>query len=607
MLLLQYCFKHKFQLWLMVGLMLFADLILLLQPVYGRNQASQSIKVIQPELNHKLTLFILTNPQKKQINLSLIAHNQVAVPTSPLLAQTSQILRQQWQIKLVAAVNQEKNLTREAFRQLGIKTSINWRQKFALNMTIKPQKTANSVISLLEKPQIPQENIIAPSNLSGWLNISFIEDIYWTKRNDLDSGLQPLQINFDSAINYQGWVLENKFALVNSDWERRHTSIVKDDPGQSVRYILGDFSRRKRGWQKGDNLVGFTMVKNFALQPHRYPQPVGEYELFLASASEVDVKVNGNHSKTLHLDAGRHQLRDFPLKRGINTIEVLVKNEIDESKTIKFEIPYDGTNLAAGVEEFAYSLGFPAVQIKGEKSYQLDRPTLSFFHRSGLNNRLTLASYGQIENSQQLLGMEVIWATPVGNWQLDTAMSNFADGGIDYAFKLNYLYQKNAAKRQLFNVGVQYRGKNFVAPGETNSASLGGYKISVNYRQTIWSDVDFQVGLNYQFAGEKTDRGDVSLSLSKPLSRNIQGSLTLKQKFTNDSEEDDFSISLNLSSNLTPKRRSSKVAINPQTQTNQIVWQNPNSNEKIHTTATSFLSPSRKTFNSNVEYRDKFA
>ena len=551
--------------------------------------------------------FILNNQVKGQIIISLLPNDRVSFPASPLLQETESLLRPEWQEKLVAAVNSEGNLTLEAFQQIGIEATFDQRT-LELQILIPPEKLQTSVIPLLGESIPPEaEKALPPSNVSGWVNVRILEDIYWSGKNSADLGLQTIRIDFDSAVNYRGWVLENNFALVGSNWQSYYTSLVKDNPQKSLRYILGDFYLTTRGWQQGGELAGIAVAKNFSLQPYQTNIPVGKYEFLLKRPAQVDVIVNGILTRQLKLAAGRHDLRNFNLSTGVNNIQLVIKDDLGNTETIDFLIPFDFRTLAPGVQEFAYSLGFPVNQIDGGRSYEFNNPTVSIFHRAGITNNFTLGGYGQGDLNQQLLGIEGIWATSVGNWQLDTAVSHSHDRGIDYAVKLDYLYrsanQNNTANRE-FDLSLEYRGENFVAPGEEDLSDLAGYDIAANYRQQLLADLDLNLGFNYRFGTEESNTGNISLGLSKPLNNYMRGSLTLQKKLNGDGEPDDFGINLNLSWSPPRSRQSITASSNTTTKTNQIFWfsRSPHLINGISTTAALFTSPTGNTLNGSLEY-----
>ena len=597
-------FVYKFLRSVLIGLIVILCVLTSSKSIYAQTQPNNANS---KQIQQIFVPFILNGREKGQIIISLLSHDRVSFPASPILQGTESLLRPEWQEKLVAAVNQAGNLTPEAFQQIGIEATFDQRT-LELKIQIPPEKLQTSVIPLSGESIPPEaEKALPPSGFSGWVNVRFLEDIYWSGKNNAELGLQPIQLNFDSAVNYRGWVLENNFALAGINWQRYYTSLVKDNPQKSLRYILGDFYLTTRGWQRGGELAGIAVAKNFSLQPYRTNIPVGKYEFLLKRSAQVDVIVNGIRTRQLKLAAGRHDLRNFNLSTGVNNIQLVIKDDLGNTETIDFLVPFDFATLAPGVHEFAYSLGFPVDQIDGRRSYELDNPTVSIFHRAGITNNFTLGGYGQGDLNQKLLGIEGIWATSVGNWQLDTAVSHSHDGGIDYAVKLDYLYrsanQKDTANREL-ELGLEYRGKNFAAPGENNLSDRAGYDLSSNYRQKLSANLDLNLRFDYRFGTEESNSGNISLGLSKPLNKYLRGSLTLQKKLNGDDEQDDFGINLNLSWSPPRSRQSITASSNTTTKTNQIFWvsRSPDVVNGISKTAALFNSPTGNTFNGSLEY-----
>ena len=598
---------YKFYRILLTWLILTLFILINSKSALAQNQHNIANKLDYPDAQQIFVPLILNNQEKGQIILFLLPNDQISFPSSLIIQYTAELLSREWQEKLVTAIDQTGNLTLEAFQQIGIEAKFDQRQ-LELQIQIPPEKLKTSIIPLRGESLPPEAlKALAPSDLSGWVNLRVIEDIKWSGNNSSDLGLQPIKLSFDSAVNYKGWVVENNFAFVGSNWERYYTSLVKDNPQKSLRYILGDFHLNTRGWQQGGELGGLAIAKNFSLQPYQTHIPVGKYEFLLKSPAQVDVIVNGIRTRQLKLGAGRHNLRNFSLSTGINDVQLVIKDDLGNTETIEFLVPFDFATLAPEVKEFAYSFGFPVNQTKEGRSYELDNPTLSVFHRSGITNNFSFGGYGQADLSKQILGMEGIWATSIGNWQLDTAVSHSADLGIDYAVKLDYFYrnanQNNIANRE-FDLNLEYRGENFIAPGEDDSSVHQGFGISANYRQKLLDEVFLNLGLNSRFGKKKANTGDISLGLSKQLNNSLRGGVTFQKNLNSNGKENNFGVSFNLSWSPPHSRQSISTSSSTKTNTNQIFWvsRSPNIINGINTKVGLFNSPTGKTLNGSLEY-----
>jgi outer membrane usher protein len=575
------------------------------QPRDRQNHFSSS------EIQRVLVPFFIDGEEKGQILVFLLPNNQIAFQAAPILQQTAEILIDEIQQRLESAVNNEGNLTLEAFTQNGLEATFA-RRKLELQIQIPPEKRRKKTVILGGEGVPPEaENALPSSDFSGWTNIRAIGNLFWSQKNSSPLGNDSINLNFESALNYQGWVLENSITFLSDNpnpWQRDFTSLVRDDPQNAIRYTVGDFSLFGRGFRGGGEFLGVAMAKNFSLQPYQRTVPSGEYEFFLENPATVEVFVNGNLTQVLKLPAGRHDLRNLNLNTGLNNVRLVITDNLGRQEIINFSVAFDFDLLASNVQEFAYALGFPADRDRGGRSYDFDRPTLSIFYRAGLTNNFTLGGYFQGDLNEQLVGVESIWATPLGNFGIETAFSHSNRLGTDYAVRLGYRYRgnsgDNSSEREL-DLSAQYQSENFTIPGESDSFEPFAYEISAIYRQRLFDDIRMNLGVNYRFGGreEVADSADISLGFSKPLLRGLQANLIFNQQFNIDGK-DDFGIALNLSWSPGRSRQFVRASTNTITQINQFSWflNSPYPIDGINTSVAFQNDSTRDDLNFGLEY-----
>ncbi|MGK7874076.1 MAG: fimbria/pilus outer membrane usher protein [Xenococcaceae cyanobacterium] len=596
--------------------------IIIFKPLSAYAQANvEELKEIfnnssSSEIDRVFVTFLINGKEKGQVLIFISPDDQISFQATPVLQQTVDILLEEVQQQLEAAVNPEGNLTLQSLREIGIEAEFDQR-RLELQIEILPEKRQTAFIPLVGEGIPPEaEKALPPSDFSGWLNIRIAEDIRLSGRNTSIIGRQPINIDFDSALNYKGWVLENNFAFREDSpnpWQRNFTSLVRDDPQNALRYNLGDFSLstrdfQGRDFQGGGEFGGIAVAKSFFLQPYQKTFPVGEYELFLENPATVEVFVNGGLTRILELEAGRHNIQNFNLSTGINDITLVIADDLDRTKIINFLVPFDFRLLAPGGQGFAYSFGFPANRITAERSYDLARPTLSLFHRAGLTNNLTLGGFFQGNPQQQLVGFEGLWATTLGNFEMETAFSNLNNIGSDYAVKLEYRYrnnyQNNPSDRD-FNLSIEYRGENFTRLGELTASNGLAYEIAANYGQKIFEDINMNISVNYRFGRQEivSDSGTIYFLLSKPLSKGLRVNSSLNQGF-NINGQDDLGMTLNLSFIPPRSRQSVRTSINTITETQQInwFWSSPYLVNGVNRNVTLQNSPTGDNLDASLEY-----
>lgn len=563
------------------------------------------------EVQRVFVPFFVNGEEKGQVLVFLVPDRSISFQSAPILQQTREILIDEIQQELESAVTSDGNLTLEAFTNKGLEATFDLR-KLELQITIPPDKRRKTTV-ILGGEGVPPEaaNALAPSDFSGWLNIRAIGNLFWSEKTNSAFGSNAIALNFDSALNYRGWVLENSLTFLSDDsnpWQRDYTRIVRDDPQHQIRYTIGDFSLSGRGFRQGGEFLGIAMAKNFSLQPYQRTVPSGEYEFFLDSPATVEVFVNGNLSQVVKLPAGRHDLRNLNLNTGINDVRLVITDDLGRETILNFSIPFDFDLLADGTNEFALALGFSGDRANGGRTYNFDLPTLSLFYRTGVTNKLTLGGYFQGDLEGQLVGVEGTWATGIGNFALETAFSHSSDLGCDYAIQLGYRYrsqgENNSSDREL-NVSLEYQGENFTIPGDFDLSNDFAYEISASYRQRLFDDLSLNLGANYRFGGreEEDNSANLSLGLSKPLFDGLQANLVLQQQVNIDGK-DDFGIGLNLTWRPDRGRQFVRASTNTLTDINQVSWFF-NSPYLVNGTTSSVVfqnEPTRDDLNASLEY-----
>lgn len=505
----------------------------------------------------------------------------VRFQAAPFLAQIAEILRPDIQEKLQAAVDREGNLALEVLRQNGLEAIFDERQ-LELQIQVPPAQRKTSVYNLREQGLPPEaKDALRPSAVSGYINLRGGQDYVWSGQQATTTGRQPLRLDLEGAFNYKGWVLEGSGTFTeggNPAWGRGDLRLVRDAPAQALRYVVGDLSIPITGYQSSRPLLGVAVARNFSLQPYRVTRPVSEFEFFLETPSQVEVFINGFLVQTLQLPAGQQDIRDLPLSSGINDVQLVITDAVGRVQRLDFPAAVASDLLAPGLEQFAYSLGFPSQAENSGYSYIWNRPTLSLAYRRGFSNILTMGGYLQADPKQQLIGFEGAWATSYGNLGWDAALSHASYRGTDYAFRLRYEYLrfgKNDSSQRKFRLALEHRGTRFTTLDALPFRNDFSWDISANYSQRLFWGISSDLGVNYQFGrAEVHDSYGSFLRLSKSFSNGLGINLNLnyrKDRAGNDEQRAFFNLFWSL-----PRKRQSIIAstdINTSgSPTSQITW-----------------------------------
>ena len=479
--------------------------------------------------------FFIDGQQRGQVLLTLGNIPAVRIQAALLLAETEKVIRPDTQAKLRSAVDTQGNLSLEVLLENGLQATFD-RSKLELQIQVTPAQRRTNVAQLNTSRLPPDiEKAVLPSTFSGYVNFRADKDYIWSDSGQTNIGLQPLRLAVDGALNYQNWVFEGRGNFTEGRepaFTRGDLRVVRDAPAQALRYVVGDLSLPITGHQNSQPQLGISVAKNFSLQPYLVTRPISQFEFFLEKDSLVDVLVNGRLQRTLQLRAGRQDIRDLPLNGGINDVELVIKDEVGQVQRLNFYKPVAGDLLAPGVQQFAYSVGVPSLESKGDRTYDFTQPILTSSHRLGITNQLTLGSYLQADFYQQLGGLEGVWATNYGNFGWDIALSHDQELGIDYAGKLRYEYLQvgaNNPSQRSFRLTVESKGRNFVRVGEANPRNNFLYDITANYSQKLFWNMRGNLSTRYQFGRDIPNTYRVSLGLSRSFRNGLNVNLNLSQ------------------------------------------------------------------------------
>lgn len=494
------------------------------EDVFGRPQNTAVQQVIAP--------IILNNQSAGQVLVIVPGGNQVdvLVATDDFLAAVTDALRSDIAAQLAAVSQPNGTLNLRSIRELGIAINFDSR-RLELQVSI-PAALRQTAVLDVNSANVPPElaHALPPSRMSGYLNLRGGQDIVWSGAADT-TGRQPFRLNFDGAVNLDGWVLEGSLNFTEAGspaWQRGPIRVVHDDIASAVRYQIGDLAVPMRGYQASLPMVGVGVARNFALQPFRVTRPVSRFEFFLERPSTIEVFINGQAVQTLRLDPGPQDIRNLPLNAGINGVQLVVTDDLGRVERLDFATGVSGDLLAPGVQQFAYSLGFPAEgdsPSSAPQAYDFSQPVLNLSHRFGVNDTLTLGAYFQGDLSTQLVGIEGTWATTIGNIGWDAALSLDQDSGIDGAARLYYdwLFQgATSTTSRSLRLSAEYRGLHFmtVAAGVPNNST--GLDLSLAYSQTIFRDTRVTLSGRYQFTRDQpSDAYSLTIGLAKPIARGL--------------------------------------------------------------------------------------
>ena len=240
-------------------------------------------------------------------------------------------------------------------------------------------------------------------------------------------------------------------------------------------------------------------------------------EVELTEPSTVEVFINEKSVYRRELQAGIYELKDFAFEQGVNNGRIVVTplDNPDAKRERTFDIDYDSRLMAKGDILYAFGISTPI--------NDLLRPSLRISQSAGLSHEFT-ASYNLSSNLEAFtLGLNLIYATPLGTLAGNIDMSLNTPLGFGYSFNTGYAFPNKKENPFIgnFSFSVSYSSSSFTqsinVPSTTTpalGASLDG-SFGFSGRVTDYFRYSVSTGL-----GWRTNLSDISIrsSLSMGLS-----------------------------------------------------------------------------------------
>ena len=417
------------------------------------------------------------------------------------------------------------------------------------------------------------DNLERPRNFSAYVNVFSDLQYVW---NGGQAGRQPANIVFDVALNHSDWVFEGEaFYREGNDTplQRGNVRIVRDMVEHSVRVAAIDVALPAVDFQNALAVGGIVIAKTFQLRPDLIIYPTSQKHFLLEHPSTVEIVVNSQPYRTLHLPEGSYNLRDFPVVRGVNDVLILIKDDFGRERELAFPFISETQLLAVGLHDYGYGFGFPSTIGVGE--YDTRRLFVSGFHRLGLHENLTVGLNAQGDKDKQLLGSEVSFASSLGSVSLRGAFSRDVKDGYGFASSLNYSYQapiNSSNWKRIWDLSAIYKSRDFTPPGGVAVSSPLSLDITWVVSQPLGDDMYVSVRGGFQRSHtEKSDANNISLLFRKNISRSLSWDIALAREgdFTQDV---DYRVSTNVRFSFDGGRQALQTSYDSRDQSKRLSW-----------------------------------
>ena len=447
-------------------------------------------------------------------------------------------------------------------------------KKLELHLDIPAELRKTEVISFRPSySNLTSDDLIRPSDLSAYINVFF--DLQYVWKGDI-AGRQPANIVFDGALNYSDWVLEGEAFYREGNvkpFQRGNVRVVKDLLEHSVRVAAMDVALPSVDFQNALAVGGLVIAKNYQLRPDLITYPSSQKQFLLEHPSTVEILVNSQLYRTLHLLEGSYDLRDFPVARGVNDVVIRIKDDFGRERELAFPFISETQLLAVGLHEYGYGFGFPSTIAEGE--YDTRRLFYSGFHRLGLHENLTVGLNAQGNKDQQLFGSELSFASRLGSVSLRGAFSRDVEDGYGFASSLNYSYQasiNSSHRERIWDLSAIYKTREFTPPGGMIASSPLSLDITGEVSQPLGDDMYLSVRGSFQRShAENSDANNISLLFRRNISRSLSWDVTLARADDFNSGVD-YQISTNLRFSFDGNRQTLQTSYDSKDQSKRLSW-----------------------------------
>lgn len=294
-----------------------------------------------------------------------------------------------------------------------------------LQVTVPAIARQRRELSVMERGATARSYVVVPqADFSAQMNMRAAADYLSVPDGLGDSGLGPLSVIYEPALNWKGWVAEGEFYYREDGderWARGPVRLLHDFQSSGIRAQLGDISTPVTGSQVGKAVAGLSIAREFSIRPYDLVQPAGSRDFVLESPSVVEVLVNGRATRVFRLQPGPYNLNSFPGASGTNDVQIRITDAFGREQVIDFPFFFDNQLLGAGIEEFAYTLGVPSSVSNDIYTYDTADPVLSIYHRVGLTDSVTIGLGSQIDRTETSISGEVLFSTALGTFGVEPA------------------------------------------------------------------------------------------------------------------------------------------------------------------------------------------
>ncbi|HKW91435.1 MAG TPA: fimbria/pilus outer membrane usher protein [Methylomirabilota bacterium] len=309
----------------------------------------------------------------------------------------------------------------------------------------------------------------------------------------------------------------------NGVFSRGLTNFTVDDRERLVRWLVGDRVDFTGPLGGGSTLGGFSISREFTLDPYFVRFPTVGLAGAVATRSVAEVYVNGQLIRREVLPPGPFELRNLPAPVGSGTAEVILRDAFGRQQIIASPFYFTSDLLRAGVQEWSYDVGFKReTQVTGLGEY--GPWTMLARHRVGITDDLSLGARLEATAGQVSGGPLITARLPVGEVELSVAGSRAdRDDGWAASLAYNYASRRFSVGWALQTFSDHYVNASLKAPEDRprlEATALVGFPVTslstvtLQYTHTDFRDADPQERVSASLSLRLTGRASLFATAS---------------------------------------------------------------------------------------------
>lgn len=207
---------------------------------------------------------------------------------------------------------------------------------------------------------------------------------------------------------------------------RLQSSISFDDRDNLRTATIGDTFISTGPLSGGIMLGGFSISRNYALDPYLVKIPRLGYTGETMAPATVDVYVNDVLVRRVPVAPGRFELTNVTPVAGAGTTRYVLRDAFGQQQRLESTYYASSAVLAAGLSEYDYGIGL-ARDSFGTESWSYGEPTFVARHRFGLSRHLTWGYRAEFDRTRANAGSGLTLAGSFGELEFEHASSTTTD------------------------------------------------------------------------------------------------------------------------------------------------------------------------------------